>query len=67
MNWILFNWFSAIIFIAFGIWQCRKTFKEHDWNKGYLSYNVFAQGIISGIGSFFLGIVIVYMKITGQW
>jgi hypothetical protein len=66
IQWIMFNWIFAVTLIVIGLWRLKKLIKETTWDSHYLTYDIFISGLVFSIGCIIMGVIILYLKITGQ-
>ena len=62
---IMSTYYFAIVVIIFGIWKLRDTIKNTPRYTDS-ALQPFMSGIVAGIGSIILGVIIIYFKITGK-
>jgi len=62
---IISTYYFAIVAIIFGIWKLRDTIKNTPRYTDS-ALQPFMSGIVAGIGSIILGVIIIYFKITGK-
>jgi hypothetical protein len=62
---IMSSYYFAIVAIIFGIWKLRDTIKNTPRYTDS-ALQPFMSGIVAGIGSIILGVIIMYFKITGK-
>ena len=65
INSIISTYYFAFVAIIFGIWKLRDTIKNTPRDTG-LSLQPFSSGIVAGVGSVVLGVIIIYFKIKGK-
>lgn len=66
IDFLLYNYFTAIILIIVGIWRLRKIFRtEYDY-QAKINPKLIIQGLFSSVILIVFGVMIIYGKIKGE-
>ena len=66
IEFLLYNYFTAIMLIIVGIWRLRKMFRtEYDY-KAEINPKLIINGLFGYVLLIVLGVIIIYLKIKGE-